>query len=565
MAFGRAITAGLLVAALELAARAEMLLGSDGWGWTAVGVFGWVVLFAGAVGGAVDLVLRGRWWPERGAPLFAVAAFAGWVLSVSVHPSTYPTLHLVLDAGLVVALLLVLPGIRWPRAAYASALVAVVAFVVVAPHPGVTALRMHGLTSDRVVLVFDRLLDRDGDGYAPDWWLGGADCDNGDPERGPHAAEVPGNGIDDNCIGGDLAPIEAPPVAARGPQRARNLVVVSLCTFRDVPVGAQRPPLFALRSQTRWAVRNRAQAPQSAESIRSTFTSRSPTEVIGDPVMRRRLKGDGPPAMLVDIAKAAGFRSAYAHHGFERAVSWMQHAPFDAEFRDADRVDRALGWLRDGAETRSLLWFHLNYPHAEPNDLRPNVLGHAARVDRYQRQVVRAEAEVVALFAGLEPHWHDTALVLFADHGEAFGENGYYFHGYTPHEVKIRTPLMMRWPGFTPGPVSGNTGNFDVLPTALDALGLRPTHRMLGRSWLQPHQARPVWSEVVHRRKLLHRTVVDASGRWKLWTGFKPGFRALYDLSTDPDERFDVSRAHPDVVAELERVADRFYVRDPSK
>ncbi len=106
-----------------------------------------------------------------------------------------------------------------------------------------------------------------------------------------------------------------------------------------------------------------------------------------------------------------------------------------------------------------------------------------------------------------------------------------------------------------------NTGNIDFPPTTLELLGLPPAADALGRSWLLPEVARPIISEVVHKRQLRSRTVVDATGRWKLWLGLQPAFRALYDLSTDPDERFDVAAEHPEVVAELERVGDTFYTR----
>ncbi len=66
-----------------------------------------------------------------------------------------------------------------------------------------------------------RTEDRDGDG-AGDAWLGGSDMDDGDPCIYPGAAELPGDGIDQDCNGCDLAEhggrdIEKPlpPVAAR--------------------------------------------------------------------------------------------------------------------------------------------------------------------------------------------------------------------------------------------------------------------------------------------------------------------------------------------------------------
>jgi len=59
-------------------------------------------------------------------------------------------------------------------------------------------LKFHGASLSLTQVLFDL----DFDGHASR--LGGADCNDGDPRIHPQAAEVVGNGIDDNCIGGDL-------------------------------------------------------------------------------------------------------------------------------------------------------------------------------------------------------------------------------------------------------------------------------------------------------------------------------------------------------------------------
>ncbi|MDY0059711.1 MAG: putative metal-binding motif-containing protein [Myxococcota bacterium] len=60
--------------------------------------------------------------------------------------------------------------------------------------------RQAGL-SVRILLAGRDLLDRDGDGYPA--LLGGGDCDDTDPRINPGAIDLAGNGLDEDCRGGD--------------------------------------------------------------------------------------------------------------------------------------------------------------------------------------------------------------------------------------------------------------------------------------------------------------------------------------------------------------------------
>lgn len=113
---------------------------------------------------------------------------------------------------------------------------------------GASALYERGVVAPWVLPALARAADDDGDGYAD--WFGGGDCDDHNPRVRPGAREVPGNGVDEDCLGGDLritarmrrslapppprvrparAGARAPARLARGP---RNVLVVVLDAMR---------------------------------------------------------------------------------------------------------------------------------------------------------------------------------------------------------------------------------------------------------------------------------------------------------------------------------------------
>lgn len=73
----------------------------------------------------------------------------------------------------------------------------------------------------------------------------------------------------------------------------------------------------------------------------------------------------------------------------------------------------------------------------------------------------------------------ETLVALTADHGEAFGEDGYFCaHGHGIGVDQTRVPLAFVGPEVRAGGVlEGGVSNLDVFATALDALGLEAQHQ----------------------------------------------------------------------------------------
>jgi arylsulfatase len=184
----------------------------------------------------------------------------------------------------------------------------------------------------------------------------------------------------------------------------------------------------------------------------------------------------------------------------------------------------------------------------------------------------------------------NTLIIFMSDNGPwlSFGNHAGSTGGlregkFTPYEGGMRVPCIMKWPGVIPEGLICNklSCNIDILPTIAKITnsplpkkkidGVNILSLLLGNENANP------------RDELLYyygKNSMEAirKGKWKLvfahrgitYIGFKPGVNgfpgginthfnfpeALYDLRRDPGERYDVKEYYPEVVTELEKIAD---------
>ena len=140
----------------------------------------------------------------------------------------------------------------------------------------------------------------------------------------------------------------------------------------------------------------------------------------------------------------------------------------------------------------------------------------------------------------------------------------------TTWEGGVRTPAIFWWPGtVAPGVVTGMGSGLDVLATAaalagaplpadrpVDSVDLTPTLKQAQPS--PRHELFYYWdSELRAVRKgnyKAHFITSGAYGEGEPRAAHDPPL--LFDLATDPGERFDVAREHPDVVADMLATAE---------
>ena len=133
-------------------------------------------------------------------------------------------------------------------------------------------------------------------------------------------------------------------------------------------------------------------------------------------------------------------------------------------------------------------------------------------------------------------------------------------------EGGIRTPFIVAWPDRFEGGWTVETPviSFDILPTALDAIGMMPDKNDFAGQSLLPlltgeterHHDTLFWSKGPEDEWAVRR------GEWKLhWT---KGRMELIHLSEDPSETKNLADSHPETVRELARAYDEWIATMPN-
>jgi arylsulfatase A-like enzyme len=197
----------------------------------------------------------------------------------------------------------------------------------------------------------------------------------------------------------------------------------------------------------------------------------------------------------------------------------------------------------------------------EDFDALPQIRDHRLRVyGAMQRNLDRNVGRILAALKaeGLEK---DTLVIFTSDNGGAnyigLPDINKPYRGFkaTFFEGGIHSPFFMRWPGrIAPGShFAYPVAHVDIFATAAGAAGAQtPRDRVIdgvdllpylsGKAAGRPHQT-------LFWRSGQYKVVLD--GDWKLQVSEAQKKVWLYDLSTDPTERRELSATHPDRVAAM--------------
>lgn len=354
------------------------------------------------------------------------------------------------------------------------------------------------------------LFDVDFDRYSG--VLGGGDCQPFSSQVNPGRAEIPGNGLDDNCRLGDAPDLLDSPTDVEWPTEESQTSVVLITvdtlsapymslyggkekTSPGIDAWARRAAVFdrayTSGGWTSLAISSmmRGLYPRHLKWTRLFETTQ--WRLLTEDQLRSRRKGEKVKLMfglplddprmtipmwlsqrgmatgaVVNDGKSEFLDPLYQKPGFDLFVDMDARAKGrPATDREVTRVAKeVLSQLEKKAPF--FLWVHYFGPHL-PNTESPQVPRFGSDgVGRYEHEIAALDREVSSLLKRLDAlgKKRNLAVILTSDHGEVISSTG-RGHGRTVLESSIHIPLVIKAKGFTPGRYETPVSLVDIAPT----------------------------------------------------------------------------------------------------
>lgn len=304
---------------------------------------------------------------------------------------------------------------------------------------------------------------------------------------------------------------------------------------------AALPTMRKLRDEGTFFSRAWAPGPATASSVAAIFAGRPYSALrwdMKDFGKRKLVPADDPTPRFPERLSAAGIptveiatqRMLTNQWGLLRGFTEVR--PWNRGWARANLVaSRLVARLARHDEGPLFMHTHFMDPHSPYN------LGgrEGTAFDRYVREVALVDEAIGRVVQAIEDEGltERTAIILTADHGEAFGEHNTRFHWSTLYEELVRVPLVL-WIGAGPQRrIDTHVSLVDLGPTILDLFGQPTPSAFLGQSLLPLLRGTP---------DELSRPVVIESGRGMRAQIFDDGFKIIEDMERDVVELYDLER-----------------------
>jgi hypothetical protein len=426
-------------------------------------------------------------------------------------------------------------------------------------------------------------LDRDRDGYSTIFGFG--DCDDDDPNVNPASIDWPGNGVDENCLGGDLRerhhdyfsrPVDLT-LQPREDRRRRIAFLVVIDTLRADAVdyrttaASETPNLAALAARGVRFDRAYSQSNNTLESFPFLLH-----------VGFRNLPRHEPKWALPALLRAAGVRTSGV---YQSSTNWW-HSNLDEVFLGFDRrlspdgedrnrsaeatVEEALAEAATAAPDDLFVMVHFEALHdfftqrMEGDRMIDQGLNvselirlwdlpgmRALALERYASVLKRIDEALAEFISGVDVLREDAdvLVILTSDHGEEFLEHNGLFHMGTLYEEVIRVPLLVGASGVEARTESESVGLYRVPATILDWFGVRGSFVSALSLLTEPVTPLPIFAYFSTKADWIYRTFMLIEDPYKLIYDSAAGRLQLFHLERDPMEHDDLILSGGDVAA----------------
>jgi hypothetical protein len=420
--------------------------------------------------------------------------------------------------------------------------------------------------------------DFDRDGYSS--FLGGGDCDDHRADINPGHAEIAGDAVDHNCIGGALtqqgiadwnfehSSLHEPPDASA---KRLNVIYVFIDACRADHLSAYgyarktSPNLDSLAARSSLFENAYTPAPNTFEAL---------------PKFTQGAYWDAHLEAWPEIMARNGYNALL----FPRRISTLRRHVKGMRIVDASRdgtfegtIDSAIDVLANAPKDRPFCAYLYSTDTHRPYKPHEDFYYGPSITDLYDGEISYLDFHLGRLFDWMEKtgRMDDTIIVIMADHGESLGERGVYKHSSLLYNEQTHVPMIIHLPGVPARSIKDYVSTIDLGPTMLTAVGLDYPKECAGVSLVplmrgQPFIHPPVYGEQTTQEVSPFvrpdQNVDPEQKKYMIITqdGFKLIYNRdwysfeLFDLKNDPSEVRNLYDRALETAAKLKNRLGRF-------